>query len=273
MKLNDSSEIIRFDNVPISRAEQISFNVPHTMKYAVRNIISIDGKYYYAKVCTSSTLINELIGSYYSSLIGLDAVDYKIGKDNYNTGYLYALSEVFYQDDWSYHTVDSYYGIRPDDSRAYSRSFDRHFICDTSVLDYIDTPNVSDGVIKMSTVDIKMGQVDRFDYNVLLRRRDDIVELEKIYDFGSSYKDKTGYLAYDCYYNPFLLVKQNTISLWGLAHRYPQIKDSAAILSNTPLYDVLKDIESRFSIKVEDKDIPGYIEMDKDFSKVLRKVR
>jgi hypothetical protein len=273
MKLNDSSNVILFDNVPISRAEQISFNVPHTMKYAVRNIVSIDGKYYYVKACTPKILLNELIGSYFSSLIGLDAVEYKIGRDTYNTGYLYALSEVFYQDECSYHTVDRYYGMRPDDTSVYSKGIDRHYICDTSILDYIGSKKLSDAVIKMSTVDIKMGQVDRYDYNVILRELNGIIELEKVYDFGASYQDDAGYSLYNCYYNPFLLVKRNTISLWGLAHKYPQISGSAAILCSTPLYDVIKDIESQFNIKIEDEDIKDSLELDKKFSKILRKVR
>mgnify|MGYP003294075522 CR=1 FL=1 len=37
--------------------------------------------------------------------------------------------------------------------------------------------------------------------------------------------------------------------------------------------DVLKDIESRFNIRIEDDDITGYLEMDEAYSKLLRKVR
>lgn len=272
MKLTDSSYIIPFDNIPISRREQLMFNAPHTMKYATNNIVCIDGKYYYAKACTSNALINELIGSYFSALIGLDAVDYKIGMDKKNTGFLYALSEIFYQEDYSYHTVDHHYGMRPDDSKMYGKGIERHYICDTSILEYIDSPILSDSVIKMTAVDMKMGQIDRYDHNVLLRRKDAIVELEKVYDFGASYIEGE-YSLYNCYYNPFLLIKRNTISLWGLAYKYPQIKESAAILSSTPLYDVLKKIESRFNVKIEDKDILGYIEKDDMLSKILRKIK
>ena len=35
----------------------------------------------------------------------------------------------------------------------------------------------------------------------------------------------------------------------------------------------LKDIEKRFNISIEDRDISGYIELDKQYSKYLRKLK
>lgn len=273
MRLNDSSEVIYFDNEPISVAEQINLGFPRNMRCYARNVVKIGNKYYYAKKCTSNTLLNELIGSYYSALVGLDAVDYRIGKSNTEISYLYALSEIFYQDGYNYTTVeDVCAGMRPDDSRAFSKGIGSVYVCDTSVLSLFNSPQIVDSALKMTAVDLKMGQVDRYNYNVVLRDDGIDKELEKVFDFGWSYavsKDDKKY----CYYNPFLTVKRNTISLWGLVHRYPQIKESAAILSDTPLYDVLKDIEKRFNIRVEDRDIPRYLEMDKEYSKTLGKVR
>ena len=75
MRLNDSSEVIYFDNEPISVAEQINLGFPRNMRCYARNVVKIGNKYYYAKKCSINTLINELVGSYYSSLIGLDVVD------------------------------------------------------------------------------------------------------------------------------------------------------------------------------------------------------
>lgn len=273
MLVNDSSEIIYFDNTPISIAEQVSLGFPQKMRYYAKNVIKIDGKYYYAKQCTTSTLINELLGTYYSQLIGLDVVDYRIGKTNTDLSYLYALSEIFYKDDYSYTTVeDVFAGLRPDDTKAFSRGFGSFCVCDTSILNLINSPQLVDGVLKMTAVDLKMGQVDRYNYNVVLRDNGIEKELEKVFDFGWSYAVGKNDRKY-CYYNPFLVVKRNTISLWGLAHRYPQFRESAAILSDAPLFDALKDIEKRFNIKIEDRDIPGYIDMDKSYSKYLRRVR
>ena len=273
MKLNDSSEIIQFDATPVSIAEQVYMGFPKKMRDYANNVVMIDGKYYYAKKCSTPTLINELLGSYFSKLVGLDSVDYMIGKSNTQLSYLHALSEIFYKEDYNYTTVeDVVAGLRPDDTKAFTRGLGSIYVCDTSVLSLFNSPQLIDGALKMTAVDLKMGQVDRYNYNVVIR--DDGIEkqLEKVFDFGWSYAvgvdDKKS-----CYYNPFLVVKRNTISIWGLSRRYPQLKESAAVLSTTPLYDVLKEIEKRFNIKIEDRDIPRYLEMDKEYSKVLGKVR
>lgn len=272
MLLNDSSEVIQFDNVRIPKTEQLRFNVPHSMRYSTNNIVKIDGKYYYAKRCSTTTLIKELVGSYYAKIVGADCVDYLIGKSNTSLSCLYVLSEVFWKDGYYYSTPLQATGMRPDDSVIYKKGLSSLYVCETSVLDFLNSSQLADSVMKLTAVDIKTGQVDRFDYNVILRR-DDAFEMENIYDFGNSYIEDTGYAIHNCYYNPFLIVKRNTLSLWGLAHKYPQFRESAATLSEIPLYDALKDIEKRFNIGIEDKDITGYIDLDKQYSKYLRKVR
>ena len=98
MKVTGSSEVIYFDPTPISITEQVYLGFPKKMRDYANNVVKIDGKYYYAKKCYTTTLINELLGSYYSGLVGLDVVDYRIGKSNSDMSYYYALSEIFYKD-------------------------------------------------------------------------------------------------------------------------------------------------------------------------------
>lgn len=272
MKLNDSSNVIYFDNIPISKDEVMTFNAPPKMRCDTKKIVKIDGKYYYPKLCTYTTLINELIGTSYCKMIGLDVVDYKIGIAEGLPEYVYALSEVFYQDGYSYFIVDEYYGAKPDDTKVYSTRLDRFHICETSILDMVHSKSLVDSVMKMTAVDLKMGQIDRHNYNILLRCADDIVEMEKLYDFGCAYEEGPD-PEYYCYDNPFLIVRKNAISLWSLVKRYPQISESAAILSDAPLYEVLKDIEKRFNVQIEDRDITEHLKKDKRFSRTLRKIR
>lgn len=273
MILNNSSEVIHFEKTPISQSELLGLGFPKNMRNYINNVVTIDGKYYYVKKCSTSTLINELLGTYFSSLIGLDSVDYRIGCNTNESTYLYAVSEIFYRDDYSYTTVeDAMAYLRPDDSKAYSRSLGSLYICDTSVLSMISSEQIINGALKMTAVDLKMGQVDRYNYNVILRDNGMEKEIEKIFDFGWSYAVGINDNKY-CYYNPFLTVRRNTISIWGLACKYPQIRKSAAILCEIPVYDALKEIEKRFNVKIEDRDIPRYIELDQDYSKLLRKIR
>ncbi|MGN1371271.1 MAG: hypothetical protein ACI4XM_03240 [Candidatus Coprovivens sp.] len=74
---------------------------------------------------------------------------------------------------------------------------------------------------------IKLGLTDRYNYNVMLRcLTNGDVELEKLFDFGSSCKQKPVYPEYYC-------------------------------------YDVLKDIEIILNITIENIDILGYLEINK----------
>lgn len=276
MKVNDSSSILTFEQRSIPQKELKRIGVTHDIHDMERHVVKINGKYYYSKVCTNKELINELIGTYLCKLVGLDVVDYQIGRlancDSSNN--YYALSEIFYRNNYFYSTVRDYFDMIPDDTKVYSEGIDSLFNCETSVLDMVSDKKLEEAVLKMSSVDIKMGQIDRHNYNVMLRlAMNGKVELEKLYDFGCAYDDDPPYPEFYCYDNPFLIVRKNFISLNRLAARYPYIIKSAKLLSEVPLYDVLKEIEKRFSIYIEDKDIPGYLVMDKEFSKVLRKIR
>ena len=87
--------------------------------------------------------------------------------------------------------------MRPDDSVIYKKGLSSLYVCETSVLDFLNSSQLADSVMKLTAVDIKTGQVDRFDYNVILRR-DDAFEMENIYDFGNSYIEDTGYAIHNC---------------------------------------------------------------------------
>ena len=77
MILNDSSEIIQFSFQNI--VNELEGYIGEDFEPEIRDYVKINGEYYYAKMVTSREMLNELIGSYYSNLIGLDAVQYKIG--------------------------------------------------------------------------------------------------------------------------------------------------------------------------------------------------
>ena len=276
MKVNDSSSILTFEQRSIPPKELKRIGVTHDIHDMERHVVKINGKYYYSKVCTNKELINELIGTYLCKLVGLDVVDYQIGRlaNCASSNNYYALSEIFYRNNYFYSTVRDYFDMIPDDTKVYSKGIYSLFNCETSVLDMVSDKKLEEAVLKMSSVDIKMGQIDRHNYNVMLRlAMNGKVELEKLYDFGCAYDDDPPYPEFYCYDNPFLIVRKNFISLNRLAVRYPYIIKSAKLLSEVPLYDVLKEIEKRFSIYIEDKDIPGYLDMDKEFSKVLRKIK
>ena len=97
--------------------------------------------------------------------------------------------------------------------KLYSRSLSKYYVVETDVLDFFNSPQLTDSVLKMSAVDLKTGQIVRKNYNVIIRRGMDVIELEKVYDFGLSYQGIDSFRKDNYYYNPFLIVRRNTISL------------------------------------------------------------
>lgn len=157
--------------------------------------------------------------------------------------------------------------------KLYSRSLSKYYVVETDVLDFFNSPQLTDSVLKMSAVDLKTGQIVRKNYNVIIRRGMDVIELEKVYDFGLSYQGIDSFRKDNYYYNPFLIVRRNTISLWGLVHRFPQLSKSFSILGDMDVYDIIKGIEKRFNVKIEDSTMNDYIVQDTEFTKLLRKIR
>ena len=94
MLINENTKLI---NIDLSNNEDIV--LPEVFGGLKNNITTIDEKNYYCKRVSHDALLNELIGSYLSKQIGLDSVDYKIGK--YNDNY-YVLSEMFFEDGYNY---------------------------------------------------------------------------------------------------------------------------------------------------------------------------
>ena len=91
MILNDSSNVIHFKYG--NNSSELKEILAEDFYPDISDIVIIDGEYYHAKMVTNREMLNELIGSYYSRLVGLDAVDYKIGILN---GQIYALSKMFF---------------------------------------------------------------------------------------------------------------------------------------------------------------------------------
>lgn len=291
MILNDSSKVIDFTPQQLPEDELDSLCIPNRFKRIRPYIVKIDGKYYFYKNVNEEAMINELIGSYLSKIIGLDAVDYIIGLCD---GKLVAVSEVFYRNGYRYEIPREYYGYYPDNivtklkwyvfdtlprfldtpGERIQRFFPDMYFQEASLLKKVDNPCVLESVMKMTALDLKMGQSDRaYHSNMLLRVSDDTVEVEKIYDFERSYSRNFYYPHFKYYENPFLTVRKNALSIIGLTRKYRQLSSCAAILSDIPVYDVIREIEKDNNIEIRDELIPSYLTFDKEANKLLRKIR
>ena len=79
MIINKSSNIIEFDTGNVTKEEINNLSIPPYLKNnVIHGVVKIDGEFYYAKYIDEFKMINELIGTFLSTYIGLDTVDYKI---------------------------------------------------------------------------------------------------------------------------------------------------------------------------------------------------
>lgn len=267
MVLNDSSEIIqfKFQNIINELSEYIS----EDFEPEIRDFVKVNGEFYYAKQVTNREMLNELIGSYYSKLIGLDAVDYKIGIFD---GKLYALSKMFFQKNTSYTYCADYF-----DPSLYFSTTDRNlikrkeFFLESNNLKRLRSADAVRSILQMSAIDIKMNQADRHSFNIIFRIVNGALYIEKVFDFGWAYDIYSDDNSEIFYKNPFIIVKKNYLSLSMLASQYPEFGRCFTILSEVPIGDVLRDIENANNIKITDEDFSYYVEKDKEYTKVLRK--
>lgn len=269
MILNDSSNVIQFKFQNI--LDELEGYIGEDFEPEIRDYVRINGEYYYVKMVTSREMLNELIGSYYSRLIGLDAVQYKIGIFE---GKLYALSKMFFKKNTSYVYCADYFSPTLFFSTTKREIIEKKdYFVESVNLKRLNNDDAVKSILQMSAVDIKMNQADRHSFNVIIRVVNGIPYIEKVFDFGWAYDlypDENNKVYYK---NPFIIVKKDCISLSMLADKHPEFGRCAALLSNVPVGDVLMDIEKSFNIKVTDEDFKYYVEKDKEYTKLLRKVR
>lgn len=269
MILNDSSNVMEFSFQNI--AHELEDYIGEEFQPEIKDYVKINGEYYYAKMVTTREMLNELIGSYYSKLVGLDAVDYKIGIYD---GKLYALSKMFFKKDIGYSYCADYFSPSLYFSTTDGKTINnRDFFIESYNLKRLNNEEAVKSILQMSAVDIKMGQVDRHSFNIILRIVNGVVYIEKIFDFGWAYDiypDSNNEIFYK---NPFILVKKDYVSLSMLAERHPEFGRCSAVLASAPVGDVLREIEKTNNIGISEKDFNYYVEKDKEYTKRLRKVR
>lgn len=234
------------------------------------HIYNYNGVSYYAKEVEENEdedmLVNELIGSYLSKLINLDAVDYQIGMKNEHK--LYVLSKLFYERDFDYKNPDRY------DSNYLISKLKKRFLVDNLPEEY---PYLRDNLLKLALLDIKMNQFDRYvESNIMIKsaKISNFTNLAPIYDFGFSYPTASSCYSeiFEIYSNYFITIRKNYESLKLLLKKYPQIYDTLYILATLDIKNALKDIENEKEILINSDIKDNIINQDKDISKVLKRL-
>lgn len=234
--------------------------LPENRKKEAWMFTQIDEQDYFHKMCTPYNLISELLGSYFSKQIGLNAVENKIGFiDGYNS--VYAVSKSFYKEGYTYYFMDE---LGYDDKEGFEeynflRKVKKNF-----------GKEILNELLKLIVIDLKMGQVDRHGQNITFYRKDFLekFKLAPLYDFSYSYMHKK--ISY--YKNPFILININLETLKLLVEKYPIIMESIDIVKDIRIEDALDEISRETGCIFSGSEINFFSVRDVEYTKILRKI-
>lgn len=271
--VNKNSNFITFSPKEITFDEIRKLCIPKDLEKIADSITKVNRKYYYYKKVDFYQLINELIGSYFSKQIKLDAVDYQIGIYN---GEIYALSEIFFNPNYEYHDCQNHFGTIANHKLTESESLiSRIYLKEDTMLELIDNPIMLLNILKLTFIDLKMGQIDRNNLgNIMIKtsKSNGVVNLAPVIDFESSYVDNPPYPEFYFYDNPFIVLRKNRLSISSLIGKHPQILDTVNILSTLKIRDTLYQIQDEKRIILSEKEVRYYEEKDNDYSRILQKI-
>lgn len=265
MKINSNSHVIPISSLSLSAEDKLNLNLPSAMKLdCISRIVKIDNTFYFWKY---ADIINELIGSYLSSLIGLDSAQYEIGVYNGVNGVTRVLSKLFFEDGFQYYYANGYEKAMPFQT-SINRNFRNYLYYFSERLNFLDS-QVQSEMLKLIAVDLKMGQLDRHVENIIFKKDKDL-HLAPVFDFTNSYSKNPKDFQY--YQNPFLFLRMNAISLRKFAQTYPEIMEYVRILREITMEDILAAIEREKNVEFETCEKDYRILLDEKYSRILKKL-
>lgn len=278
MIINDNSKVIYFENEVATPEETSHLPIDSAQIPGRSFLININGEIYFAKAAGIYGLTNELIGSYLSKKIGLDTVDYQIGKTNKS---FFALSKPFYEEGYDYVYLKEYFNIpnyswRKKSSLSNFRFFPKSLfqarLCSTEGLDLIRESSVYDSILKLIAVDLKMGQFDRHGGNLQVKVGESLKpKVAPIYDYGSAYVLGNEESIYCC--SSLVWVRRNKKSINELIRRHPDLMNYLEQLQDISMYTILDDICEEKEIDFTGDEFYNYIRSQKIIDRTLNKVK
>ncbi len=258
MIITEKSRVIPFHVINPTEEEIKQLHIPEEFIFITPYLTKIGNKIYCYKGLRSTLLINELIGSYLAKKIGLDTVDYEIGKRE-SDGSLFALSRVFYEEGYQYQSILAF--LAEHQYQNCWQMLGNHFL---QVLPayynmktlrmYRGTP-FYDNNLKLIAVDLKMAQHDRHKANLQIKI-DSLgkIDLAPIYDYGRAYSS-----YFDLSYaNPFAFIRYTVLTLKILFFQYPELREYVEFLRDIPIDDILHGIESEKGILFTEEEYREY---------------
>lgn len=258
MKITENSRVIPFKVNAPTKEEIERLHIPEEFKHIVSYLTKIGDNIYHYKSIGVQSLTNELIGTYLSKRIGLDTVEYEIGKRE-TDGALFALSKIFYEEGYRYQSVPQFLEENHFKScwqklgTPFFQAMPLYYNMKT-LRAYRGTP-FYDSNLKLIAVDLKMGQYDRHSNNMQIKIDSlGTIDLAPIYDYGGAYM----HFLTQSYINPFVYIKKNKETLEWIFTMYPELYGYVRLLQGLSIPDILDDIAQEKRVEFTDVEYSCY---------------
>lgn len=249
---------------------------PNNISIAFDHIVDIDNDYYYFKnkVILNSLfskyykIINEIIGSNLCELLELDSLKYDIAiSDNY----VYTISKYLFDKKYTYKYIKDEYTTCT--KLLYDHS--NKLTCKIELLDQLyDNKELLNDMLKLIAVDLRMGQEDRHDYNIMLKKNKDTdsVSFAPMYDFSNSYMCRYG-LNNNLYESSLVVLGRDYYPIYKLCKKYPIFYEYINKVCSVSIDDILIEIENKYNIEFTKREILNYRVYDNNNVKILKMVK
>ena len=283
MILSKNSKIIEVSKYKTLEESKEEICLPVKMRKYINfdtGVRFIDDDPYFSKWVDEDSLVNELIGSFLSKELELEAVDYKMGILDNND--FVALSKVFYEPGYEYFHPLDYDSLNYCGTNMYNLDYIKfNWNIDGMKKLYLDETvgqfdeNIRKKLLKLIALDLKMSQADRHKSENIMFKKNVIngtLDLAPIYDFGFSYiYGNPNYFTKSkfIYVNPFICLRKSKESLNVLADKYPEFKDYVETMSCIYLDDVLDKLEQENGFTLSSTQRLFYQQIDEKNNKIL----
>lgn len=273
MIITEKSKVVPFEHHDIEEQDLGSLYIPASFSFIIPHLTRLGDTVYYYKSATTKSMINELIGSYLAKRIGLDSVDYEIGRRESDKA-LFALSKIFFEEGYQYQYARQFL-----EEQGYKNGFNMlgnpvklmlpcYYHLRTLKL-YKGT-SFYNSCLKLIAVDLKMAQHDRHRKNLQIKIDSrGTIDLAPIYDYGRAYSVNFD-LAYG---NPFAFIRYTESTLDLLFRRYPDLRDYVFFLNKIDMEEILRTIEREKHIQFTSQEKREYGLEQQNIDSLIDKVR
>lgn len=126
-------------------------------------------------------------------------------------------------------------------------------------------------MLQLLALDIYMGQVDRYDENIMFEvKQDNSIRLAPLYDFERSLKQN--YLGYETIYESELYSFPNIEACKNFIEKYPLFRDILSSYLTIDLKEVIERAYNRRGLIIPDSKWTFYDDFDGERKKILEKI-